>query len=110
MGAEEQAPSCYNAKTLGKLLGMPAFPITTTNPWIPVLGLIPYPSRYHIHFGAVVERLWRYEILAFPPPEVDHLQYDCVVDLTRMREVLKFTPKYDWAKILREMRSYLQPR
>lgn len=65
---------------------------------------IPLP-RFLVR--AAVERLWRYELLAFPPPEVDHLQYNCVVDLTRMREVMKFQPRYDWQKIIKEMRSHL---
>lgn len=51
VGAEEQAPSFYNARGIGKLLGFPAFPITPTNPLIPGLGMLPYPSRYHIRFG-----------------------------------------------------------
>jgi 1-acyl-sn-glycerol-3-phosphate acyltransferase len=50
VGAEEQAPSFYNAEAIGKLFGMPAFPITPTNPWLPLIGMMPYPSRYHIRF------------------------------------------------------------
>ena len=33
------------------LLGMPAFPVTLTWPWLGLLGLIPLPVKYHIHFG-----------------------------------------------------------
>ncbi len=51
IGAEEQAPSFYNARFIGKLFGMPAFPITPTNPWLPLLGLLPYPTKYRIYFG-----------------------------------------------------------
>lgn len=47
VGAEEQSMSLYNAKAVGNLVGMPAFPVTP----IPVLGLLPLPSRYHIVFG-----------------------------------------------------------
>ena len=36
---------------LGRALGMPAFPITPTFPWLGPLGLLPLPVRYHIHFG-----------------------------------------------------------
>jgi len=51
IGAEEQAPALFNAKALGKVFGMPAFPVTPTNPLLPVVGLMPYPVRYRIYFG-----------------------------------------------------------
>lgn len=51
VGAEEQAPALFNAKSFGSLLGLPAFPITPTNPLLPVVGLLPYPVRYRIYFG-----------------------------------------------------------
>ncbi len=51
IGAEEQAPTFYNAKSIGKMFGLPAFPITPTNPLFPGLGLLPLPTRYRIRFG-----------------------------------------------------------
>ena len=51
VGSEEQAPAIANLKGLGKLLGMPAFPLTLTWPWLGPLGMIPFPTRYHIEFG-----------------------------------------------------------
>ena len=51
VGAEEQAPALYDAKTLAKLFGMPAFPITPTFPLLGPLGLLPLPTRYRIYFG-----------------------------------------------------------
>ena len=47
VGAEEQAPSIYNLRSLGRLLGMPAFPITPA----PFCGIVPLPTRYRIAFG-----------------------------------------------------------
>ena len=47
VGAEEQAPSLYNLKSLGKLFGLPSFPITPA----PMFGLVPLPTRYRIYFG-----------------------------------------------------------
>jgi 1-acyl-sn-glycerol-3-phosphate acyltransferase len=45
VGAEEQAPSLMNVKTVAKVLGFPAFPITPT-------GLpFPLPSKYRLYFG-----------------------------------------------------------
>jgi 1-acyl-sn-glycerol-3-phosphate acyltransferase len=52
VGSEEQAPGIANLRSLGRLLGMPAFPITLTWPWLGPLGLIPLPVKYRIHFGA----------------------------------------------------------
>lgn len=52
IGAEEQAPSFFNARGVGRLLGMPAFPITPTFPWLGPLGLLPLPVQYHLHYGA----------------------------------------------------------
>jgi 1-acyl-sn-glycerol-3-phosphate acyltransferase len=51
VGSEEQAPAIANLRGLGHLLGMPAFPVTLTWPWLGPLGLIPLPVKYHIHFG-----------------------------------------------------------
>jgi 1-acyl-sn-glycerol-3-phosphate acyltransferase len=51
VGSEEQAPAIANLRGLGQLLGMPAFPVTLTWPWLGLLGLIPLPVKYHIHFG-----------------------------------------------------------
>ena len=51
VGSEEQAPSIANLRGLGRLLGLPAFPVTLTWPWLGPLGMIPLPVKYHIHFG-----------------------------------------------------------
>lgn len=51
IGAEEQAPSFFNLERVGRLFGMPAFPVTPTHPLIPALGLLPLPTRYRIYFG-----------------------------------------------------------
>ena len=51
VGSEEQAPSIANLRGLGSLLGLPAFPVTLTWPWLGPLGLLPLPVKYHIHFG-----------------------------------------------------------
>jgi 1-acyl-sn-glycerol-3-phosphate acyltransferase len=51
VGSEEQQPGLVNLRGLGRALGMPAFPITPTFPWLGPLGLLPLPVRYRIHFG-----------------------------------------------------------
>ncbi len=52
IGSEEQQPGFANLDGIGKLFGMPAFPITATFPWLGPLGLLPLPVKYRIHFGA----------------------------------------------------------
>lgn len=51
VGSEEQAPAIANFAQLGRLLGMPAFPITLTFPWLGPLGLLPLPAKYRIYVG-----------------------------------------------------------
>jgi 1-acyl-sn-glycerol-3-phosphate acyltransferase len=51
VGSEEQQPGLANLSGLARLLGMPAFPITPTFPWLGPLGLLPLPVKYRIYFG-----------------------------------------------------------
>jgi 1-acyl-sn-glycerol-3-phosphate acyltransferase len=51
VGSEEQAPAIANLESVGKLFGMPSFPVTLTWPWLGPLGMLPLPVRYHIEFG-----------------------------------------------------------
>jgi len=51
IGAEEQAPSLLDLKPMARLLKTPAFPITPTFPLMFPLGMLPYPTKYRIHFG-----------------------------------------------------------
>jgi 1-acyl-sn-glycerol-3-phosphate acyltransferase len=51
VGSEEQQPGLANIKSLGRALGMPAFPITATFPWLGPLGMLPMPVKYHLYFG-----------------------------------------------------------
>ncbi len=47
VGAEEQAPSLFNAKKISRLFGVPALPITLS----PGFGAVPLPTKYRIRFG-----------------------------------------------------------
>jgi len=51
VGSEEQAIALANVRPLARLLGMPAFPITLTWPWLGLLGVLPLPVKYRIFFG-----------------------------------------------------------
>ncbi|HBZ72635.1 MAG TPA: glycerol acyltransferase [Deltaproteobacteria bacterium] len=51
VGSEEQQPGLTNFPALGRLFGMPAFPITLGFPWLGPLGILPLPVKYHLYFG-----------------------------------------------------------
>jgi 1-acyl-sn-glycerol-3-phosphate acyltransferase len=51
VGAEEQYPALWNLKSIARALNMPAFPVSPTF-FIPLVGLMPLPVKYRIHFGA----------------------------------------------------------
>ena len=51
VGSEEQAIAIANVRPLARLLGMPAFPVTLTWPWLGLLGALPLPVKYRIFFG-----------------------------------------------------------
>jgi 1-acyl-sn-glycerol-3-phosphate acyltransferase len=51
VGGEEQMPAIWNFESLGKLFGMPAFPITPTWPLLGPLGALPLPVKYRLYFG-----------------------------------------------------------
>ena len=51
VGSEEQQPGLVNLESIGRLLGMPALPITPTFPLLGPLGLMPLPVKYRFYFG-----------------------------------------------------------
>jgi len=70
---------------------------------ISLAGGRPFPL---LHFVAepVLQRLWNLRLTGFPPPELDHLRYVCMVDATRARAVLGFTPSHDLDATLAHLR------
>jgi len=51
VGSEEQSPGLIDAKGIARLIGAPAFPVTWFFPWLGLLGFLPLPVKYRIHFG-----------------------------------------------------------
>jgi 1-acyl-sn-glycerol-3-phosphate acyltransferase len=51
VGSEEQQPGLANFPALGRMLGLPALPVTLGFPWLGPLGLMPLPVKYRLHFG-----------------------------------------------------------
>lgn len=50
VGAEETYPALFKLDFIAKLLGLPYLPITPTFPWFGLLGFLPLPTKWHIHF------------------------------------------------------------
>ena len=44
--------------------------------------------------NAMMKRLWSMHLTSFPPPELDHIRYVCMVDDKRARQVLGFKPAH----------------
>lgn len=51
VGAEEIHPILFKSNSLAKTIGVPYIPITPTFPMLGLLGMIPLPSKWAIHFG-----------------------------------------------------------
>jgi 1-acyl-sn-glycerol-3-phosphate acyltransferase len=51
VGSEEQQPGLANVPAIGRLFGLPSFPITLGFPWLGPLGILPLPTKYHLLFG-----------------------------------------------------------
>jgi len=55
VGAEEAHPMLTKVTWLAKSIGIPYVPITPTFPWLGPLGLVPFPSKWHVVFGEVID-------------------------------------------------------
>lgn len=51
VGAEETYIALAKSSTVANLTGLPYVPITTTFPWLGLLGLVPLPTKWYIDFG-----------------------------------------------------------
>ncbi|MDO8519522.1 MAG: lysophospholipid acyltransferase family protein, partial [Deltaproteobacteria bacterium] len=55
LGAEEIHPIIYKSNILAKTIGVPYIPITPTFPLLGLLGCIPLPTKWSIHFGRPIK-------------------------------------------------------
>jgi 1-acyl-sn-glycerol-3-phosphate acyltransferase len=54
VGAEEAYVSIYKSTSIAKLIGFPFFPISLRFPWLGLLGMIPFPTKWYIDFGSPI--------------------------------------------------------
>lgn len=52
---------------------------------------------------SVLDRAFKLRLATFPPGELDHLRYSCLVDGTRAQQELGFTPRYGLAETVRDV-------
>ncbi len=69
-----------------------------------ILGRRPRPVPATLA-RPVLDRMWRYRITSFPTPELDHIRYVCMVDDTRAREILGFSPRYSLEDTVRAVET-----
>ena len=67
---------------------------------IAMLGRRTLPVPYSLA-KATLKRLWSLRLTSFPAPELDHIRYVCMVDDTRAKTVMKFTPQRDIEETVR---------
>jgi len=69
-----------------------------------MVGAKPRPCP---HFVAedLLDRLWRWRLVSFPAPEIDHLRYVCMVDGRRAGEIMGFEPRYDLEETMAHLRQ-----
>ncbi|WP_040524671.1 lysophospholipid acyltransferase family protein [Gordonia effusa] len=88
VGSEEIYPMISDLKPIAKILGLPYLPVTPLFPWFGPLGLIPLPSKWHIHFGKPIETDSYDESAADDPMVVfdltDHVREEIQQTLFRM--------------------------
>jgi len=51
VGAEETYVTLGRSSTLARLTGFPYFPISLRFPWLGLLGVVPFPTKWYIDFG-----------------------------------------------------------
>jgi UDP-glucose 4-epimerase len=62
--------------------------------------------RHCPHFVAegLINTMWRWRLVSFPAPEVDHLRYVCMVDGSQAQEAMGFVPKFDLEETMAHLR------
>ncbi len=69
-----------------------------------MLGKSPRPLPGPVAKG-VLRGLWAYRAGSYPPAEIEHVRYLCMVDDTRAREQLGFRPRHDMRETLQAVYS-----
>lgn len=66
------------------------------------LGRTPVPIPSPV-IRPLLRTLFRYRLASFPPPEIDHIQFLCMVDGSRWVKELGWKPKYSMREAIRSV-------
>ena len=67
------------------------------------MGSTPIPIPHPLAEMAI-QRLWRLGLIAFPPGELPHLRYQCMVDGSRAKQVLGYRPRYSLKETIQSIK------
>ncbi len=56
----------------------------------------------------VLNKMWKLHMTSFPPPELAHIQYSCLVDDSRARQDFGYEPDKNFSRILEVLRRYAE--
>ncbi len=68
------------------------------------LGRTPIPIPHPLA-GFMLKMLWRLGLAPFPPGELPHLRFQCMVDGSRAKEILGYRPRYTLRETIRSVIS-----
>ena len=77
---------------------------------IPLSRIVKLLGRQSVPFPytlgkLILKRLWSLHLSTFPPPELDHIRYVCMVDDRRAREILGFRASRSLEETIRAVDS-----
>jgi UDP-glucose 4-epimerase len=61
---------------------------------------VPHPL-----FKFYLEKAWKYRLVSFPAPELDHIRFNAVLDTKRVNEVVAAKPDRSLYEILEPFRG-----
>ena len=65
---------------------------------------LPIPN---FAFRAALKRMWAVRATSFPDPELDFIRYVCMVDDSRARSTMGYSPRYDLAEAVRAVDGHV---
>ena len=89
------------ARGVFNVTGPPAIPVSAI---LKELGKPIAPVPY-LAFEVAMKRMFAAHVWSFPPAELEHLRYGCMIDASRIQRELDFEPQQSLADILRRVTS-----
>ncbi len=115
MGFDPMVQAIHEDDVVGALLATLApgargvYNVTGPEP-VPLSAILdrlakPIVEVPHLAFGPMVKRMYAARLWSFPPAELEHLKFGCMVDGERIRRDLDFTPERSLNDIIELFRA-----